>query len=1478
MNLFSLLTSLALIAVGQTTPESADDAPIRVLILAGNAAHRWHNWERTTPALTALLERDPRVRVEVSHDLEDLGRKRLADYQVIVQNYCNWHDPKGVSARAKTAFIDFLRSGGGLVVVHFANGAFHSSLPGAGASDWPEYRKIVRRVWDHAGQSGHDAFGRFTVRVTAARHPITSGLTDFAVIDELYYRQAGNEPVEPLLTARSRVTGRDEPLAFAYSYGKGRVFQTLLGHSAQTYDTFEAREIVRRAVAWAAGRPVRSLRPVQDPGPAARSKALLNRGRFGQALDARSGAAFAPARLEYREPPLTVECWARLDSKRSYNILLASEPKASARHWELFTLPGSGHFTAYLPGLAPDHVHTRTDICDGKWHYLAMVIEPDRVTLTIDGRAAASAKVRRVRPSEKQSLGGLAFGILVERSLRCDGALDEVRLSRGVRAIRVVPEGPFADDAQTIGLWHFDAAEAGKIADESRLRNSARLDAKPTPLPAAQGPTPPPGVQSIPADPRLKAVLLDRVESEVFLSVKPDPQGRLFVGGRETLFVYESDDAGGYRPRQVLHRFPADSLITGIELRGDDLYVLTSSALYVIPGGRTQRANLRPRRLVWGLPVDLHVSFHCLAWGPQGDLYFNHGDPLLNYGDFDRPDHWGHWTLYTQPEGTKVPFTGQGAVLRVRPDGSGLRVVANGLRGPVGLCFDRQWNLFTNDNDHESRADLYTPARLLHVTPHVDFAWPRGWTPLRALDRADLVQIMNTDAARGVPVGLAYNDDPLLPAEYRGRLLHGRWESAAITLCSLTPRGASFTAQEKPFVKGQPNARTMAVALGQGGRLFFSSLYLTGNVGVPHCVSDLVMVVPKQGVARPESLDVTRLPDELLWAELSRSSWERRSQAHLEILRRGGPLLTQAVGKLAVKRSHDDPAWLHLPWLAGAAGGAKAARQLQALARHTRPELRLQAVRVFAEYRQLSGAAKVLDAALDDLSPSVQLAALPAYDADARLPLPLAKVTRLAAGTDSYLRQTAARLLARRAALSEIAALFKAPEPNQRRAGVLAAGFRLTVPPTHTIPSERMRLSYTSGNAHFVLQYADEKGPIDLKKLGRVGSFTIAEAWKVVPHDVEQERLFALLLRAAEDRVIPVRAQAVYFLGLLRDPRSEPIVVKVRREAPAQDLAKTAPQPVVKVWRAGPFPVMGAHPPERGVIDLTESYTTPAGPRSWHEQSHSKGHALAEDAAPGTWYVLFRLSSAGRQPVMLHFGAAAPHAVWHNGRRITEGVVPAAVLLDVQPGSNDLLVRVRHTNGAKGLALSFQARGGVKAELPAKVDGATLAQRLRQADPKSGGVKVAEAFLRVDWPAEIPRGDAKRGRLLFGTLGCAKCHAVVNDQTGGGAPSLADARKRFTIAHLVESVLVPGKQVAEPFRSTVLETRQGQVFSGLVIGETAETVELLLPDTTRRSIARPEIESRQVTTLSPMPPGLVRTPAELRDLLAYLLSDDPLPP
>ncbi|HUG37295.1 MAG TPA: ThuA domain-containing protein, partial [Candidatus Limnocylindrales bacterium] len=249
-------------SAGVNVPEggvqSEIEEPIRALILTGHN-HPAHEWRSVTAALLGVLEQDPRVAVEVTEEPEDLAGPRLQTYGLLVLNYSNWDRP-GLSAAAKEGLLKYLAGGGGLAVIHFANGAFNHTLP-ARESDWEEYRtRIVRRVWMHGdGGSGHDAFAPFRVEITSLRHPITQGLQPFDTEDELYFEQKGDLRIEPLATARSRVTGRDEPMAWAYEYGKARVFQTVLGHS--DVSVRKAGALIRRGSVWASGRPQMSFDP-----------------------------------------------------------------------------------------------------------------------------------------------------------------------------------------------------------------------------------------------------------------------------------------------------------------------------------------------------------------------------------------------------------------------------------------------------------------------------------------------------------------------------------------------------------------------------------------------------------------------------------------------------------------------------------------------------------------------------------------------------------------------------------------------------------------------------------------------------------------------------------------------------------------------------------------------------------------------------------------------------------------------------------------------------------------------------------------------------------------------------------------------------------------------------------------------------------------------------------------------------------------
>ena len=253
---------------GAAMTHGGEQDKIRLVIVTGHQ-YPGHKWRETTSALADGLKEDSRFVVTIIKDVEFLASPKLHDYDVMILNYRNWKRPDGITSEAKANFVKFLKQGGGLTIIHFTNGAFHYSLPKAEAADWPEWRtNICRRVWDRGeGKSGHDAYGTFRVDIADPKHPIGRGLKSFETIDELYFRQHGDKPIHVIATAKSNVTGNNEPMAFVHTYGQGRVFQTVLGHSAESLRTQGTAELIRRGSAWAAGKE-----PVEDSSASVRAE------------------------------------------------------------------------------------------------------------------------------------------------------------------------------------------------------------------------------------------------------------------------------------------------------------------------------------------------------------------------------------------------------------------------------------------------------------------------------------------------------------------------------------------------------------------------------------------------------------------------------------------------------------------------------------------------------------------------------------------------------------------------------------------------------------------------------------------------------------------------------------------------------------------------------------------------------------------------------------------------------------------------------------------------------------------------------------------------------------------------------------------------------------------------------------------------------------------------------------------------------
>ena len=253
-----LLTSLLMLAA--FSPADADEpkAPdhVRVLIVTG-IDPVGHPWRETAPAIRKVLEADKRIDARIVEDPAFLASPAVSDYDVVCLNFKNisdddvtrWHFVNDLpllrATQVRENLAELVRRGKGLVVLHFACGAF---------DDWPEFAKLAGRVWNRDPAHSHDPRGPFTVKIVQPQHPITQGMKDFEADDELFTCLVGERPVEVLATADSKVTDQDHPMAFVFEYGKGRVFHTPLGHDVRAIEMPGVAELIRRRCLWAAGR------------------------------------------------------------------------------------------------------------------------------------------------------------------------------------------------------------------------------------------------------------------------------------------------------------------------------------------------------------------------------------------------------------------------------------------------------------------------------------------------------------------------------------------------------------------------------------------------------------------------------------------------------------------------------------------------------------------------------------------------------------------------------------------------------------------------------------------------------------------------------------------------------------------------------------------------------------------------------------------------------------------------------------------------------------------------------------------------------------------------------------------------------------------------------------------------------------------------------------------------------------------------
>jgi putative heme-binding domain-containing protein len=134
----------------------------------------------------------------------------------------------------------------------------------------------------------------------------------------------------------------------------------------------------------------------------------------------------------------------------------------------------------------------------------------------------------------------------------------------------------------------------------------------------------------------------------------------------------------------------------------------------------------------------------------------------------------------------------------------------------------------------------------------------------------------------------------------------------------------------------------------------------------------------------------------------------------------------------------------------------------------------------------------------------------------------------------------------------------------------------------------------------------------------------------------------------------------------------------------------------------------------------------------------------------------------------------------------------------------------------------------------------------------------------IDWDA----GDAKRGAVVFQKKSCARCHGEARRL----GPDLTAIAQRFSRDDLFTAIIDPSKDILPAYRATVITTKAGKTYNGMLIYASPDlTLLQTTPDTTVR-ITGAELLTARESNVSFMPAGLLDdlADADLRDLYAYL--------
>lgn len=251
--IFILLVFIILFSMGSLAQTKR---PIHVLIVDGFSNH---DWKQTTAVTKWILEQSGRFKVNVSTIPADsieraMWKPGFKKYAVVIQNTNNIQNQQlRWPVEAERALEQYVKSGGGLYILHSGNNAF---------PHWPEYDKMIGLGWrpksmgyaleidsnkkiirhpPGAGKNtGHGSRFNAVIEILN-RHPINKNYPEQwqTANTEVYNFPRGTAENLTVLSFAydSSSTHKRWPVEWVVTYGKGRIYNSSMGHlwKGETY-------------------------------------------------------------------------------------------------------------------------------------------------------------------------------------------------------------------------------------------------------------------------------------------------------------------------------------------------------------------------------------------------------------------------------------------------------------------------------------------------------------------------------------------------------------------------------------------------------------------------------------------------------------------------------------------------------------------------------------------------------------------------------------------------------------------------------------------------------------------------------------------------------------------------------------------------------------------------------------------------------------------------------------------------------------------------------------------------------------------------------------------------------------------------------------------------------------------------------------------------------------------------------------------